>query len=67
MKPDWEGAPEWAKWLAMDEDENWGWYEFKPSPGGDHWVCLGKFEDIGNGEDTKPEWGNTLEPRPWRG
>lgn len=25
-----EGAPEWAKWAAMDEDQNW--YLFKEKP-----------------------------------
>lgn len=30
MKPSWSTAPEWAKWLAMDEDGVWFWFEFKP-------------------------------------
>lgn len=32
MKPDWKDAPEWANWLAMDEDGYWYWYELEPSP-----------------------------------
>jgi len=30
MKPDWKDAPEWASWLAMDEDGEWLWYLVKP-------------------------------------
>lgn len=29
-KPDWKDAPEWAQWLAMDEDRVWWWFENKP-------------------------------------
>ena len=29
-KPDWNNAPKWANWLAMDEDGDWYWYEDKP-------------------------------------
>lgn len=30
MKPSWKDAPEWAKWVAMDSDGVWMWFEFKP-------------------------------------
>ena len=30
MKPSWDEAPEWANWLAMDEDGSWGWFEVAP-------------------------------------
>lgn len=30
MKPSWKDAPEWAKYLAMDEDGTWTWFEEKP-------------------------------------
>ena len=30
MKPSWDEAPEWANWLAMDEDGSWGWFEVEP-------------------------------------
>lgn len=29
-KPDWKDAPEWANWLAMDEDGMWSLFEIKP-------------------------------------
>lgn len=30
MKPDWSDAPEWANYLAMDNNGDWYWYEEKP-------------------------------------
>ena len=31
MKPDWKDAPDWAMWLAMDEDGTWYWFENEPT------------------------------------
>lgn len=31
-KPDWKDAPEWANWLAMDENGSWWWFEQDPEP-----------------------------------
>ncbi len=31
MKPDWKDAPEWARWLAMDDDGEWFWFESEPT------------------------------------
>lgn len=33
MKPDWKYAPDWAKFLAQDEDGSWFWYEAEPIVG----------------------------------
>lgn len=30
MKPNWDDAPEWAKFLCMDDDGSWWWFELKP-------------------------------------
>ena len=30
MRPAWKDAPEWARWLAMDEDGSWWWYAERP-------------------------------------
>ena len=30
MKPDWKNAPKWARWLALDGDGYWCWFEHKP-------------------------------------
>jgi hypothetical protein len=45
IKPQWENAPEWAKWLASDEDGDWYWYEDRPSWGMSDWF----MEGIGDG------------------
>lgn len=31
-KPSWDSAPEWANYLAMDEDGTWWWYQNEPVP-----------------------------------
>lgn len=30
MKPDFEDAPEWAKYLAMDDDGSYYWFDSEP-------------------------------------
>jgi len=68
-KPSWERAPDWAEWLAMDEDYQWRWYENKPTWRFDtevETVC-GQWQTDGEWERAaKPDiiWQNTLEPRP---
>lgn len=62
MKPSWSDAPEWAKYLAMDEDGEWFWYENKPDLASIWWAYTGKIMEA----PTIPD-GNcrdTLEPRP---
>jgi hypothetical protein len=29
-KPDWKDSPTWAKYLAMDDNGDWFWYEIEP-------------------------------------
>ena len=41
-KPSWEDAPEWAQWLAMDDDGEWYWYEEKPKRNKFGWMSLTK-------------------------
>ena len=61
MKPDWKDAPEWANYLAMDEDGNWYWYESEPRPWSTYWgrtcgqTCLASESE---------DWTETLEQRP---
>ena len=60
MKPDWKDAPEWAQWLAMDEDGVWVWYENKP-------VLKVRifFPSSGKYQDAKRlGFRESLEPRP---
>jgi len=68
MKPDWKDAPEWAQWLACDEDGNWYWYEEKPDCVNDEcgWSTrVGAIFDYAgciNG-DICENWKETLEGR----
>lgn len=64
MKPDWKDAPTWAKYLAMDADGVWYWYENKP-------VKLGDDESWTEFTGRQPEqassftnWRKSLEQRP---
>ena len=41
MKPNWKDAPEWAQWLAMDDNWQWFWYEKKPRLGNGWWKIMG--------------------------
>jgi len=65
-KPDWKDAPEWAKFLAMDQDGEWCWYEEKPSPIKAH-VLPHWRAHYGRSEVAtlaNKDWQNTLEGRP---
>lgn len=57
MKPSWKDAPDWAKFVAMDGDERWYWYETKPEwdDQKNKYVTTGKYAATSNG---------TLEERP---
>ena len=64
MKPSWDDAPEWAQWLAMDENGRWFWYEFKPVCKQAYWLG----DDFYNGdmEEALPNtsfWDKSLEQR----
>lgn len=37
MKPNWQYAPTWANYLAMDPSGEWWWYEFEPTFDGAAW------------------------------
>jgi hypothetical protein len=66
MKPDWKDAPDWANWLAMDEDFIWWWYAKAPVFGSES----GLWDNHQNGEVEEAskvyefEPCDTLEPRP---
>jgi hypothetical protein len=61
MKPDWEDAPGWANYLAMDYDGEWWWFERKPVMGCNLWkVDCGMSKRHG----ITGDWRTTLESRP---
>ena len=64
--PSWDGAPEWANWMAQNLNGFWEWYEDKPTPNDeyDHWSheLRGMNAHISGPRNTK--WRNTLHSRP---
>jgi hypothetical protein len=42
MKPSWESAPDWAQWLAQNEDGSWQWFENPPQAS---WSAEGRAEE----------------------
>lgn len=59
-KPDWKNAPEWARFLAMDENGEWWWFEHEPYKTAHFWNSLGQVKPAVN----NLEWQETLEERP---
>lgn len=68
MKPSWDNAPEWANWLALDENGEWYWYEEEPAiPNNDtisyrYWDTYKNFKLAGREKWEK--WEDSLEQRP---
>jgi len=66
MKPNWEDAPEWAKYLAMNENGNWVWHEEMPikqyrGMSSSYWEVRGNCHYA----DPEPKrWDETLEEKP---
>jgi hypothetical protein len=64
MKPDWNDAPEWAKFLAQDKDRDWWWHEVEPKIDWafEEWFCEARHKFAG--DPVVVNWEKTLEPRP---
>lgn len=64
-KPSWDNAPDWAWFIAQDQDGTWCFYEEIPHRIKTGWIQdLGtQSEDCGEG-DFNEDWLSTLEPRP---
>lgn len=63
MKPDWSEAPSWAKFLAMDSNGGWTWYEHIPYRDDVEWLPLKVTHKIKHVE-SMTNWTKTLEERP---
>ena len=63
MKPDWKDAPEWVKYLAMDEDGTWYWYGKEPIAHYNCWAVPNEINSMQADIDTS-NWRDTLEQRP---
>ena len=65
MKPSWDEAPEWASWLAMDEDGSWGWFESEPEVSDDFEVWDSAYTYLPAKKYYGDEyWTDSLERRP---
>lgn len=67
MKPDWKDAPEWAKYLAMDSDGWWYWYENEPVKSYGGWNIRGEHDHDSNRYASAHgyiTWQDSMEPRP---
>jgi len=62
-KPSWKDAPEWANYLAMDEDGIWFWYAERPYAGCRTWDSNSIKEEV-NALIERLDWQDTLEQRP---
>lgn len=60
-KPEWRDAPEWANYIAMDEDGTWWWFENEPRKVGNGWNFGGQSSLV---FFEYSEWSETLERRP---
>jgi len=62
MKPSWDEAPDFAQYLAMDDNGDWYWYEFKPVQRIATWgISAGRYLLALKSEGG---WRNTMEARP---
>ena len=73
--PDWDDAPEWAQWHAVDEDGNRAWFEHCPfavEPDSDVGVWYAQERtastaaaEFGPFDLTGLDWRNSLRHRPY--
>lgn len=62
--PNWDEAPKWAEWWAMDENGDGYWYEGKPELGGLIWKQKDYTRYEPDGVRANAQWRATLQPRP---
>ncbi len=63
LKPNWDNAPDWANYWAVDGDGVAWWYEIKPqhNEGDNGWIGDGV---LSGADSTCESWKETLQPRP---
>lgn len=66
MKPSWDDAPSYARWLCQDQDGRWVWFQCKPVVGKDgrDWRQGRRVGSWDYADVVSPNWRNTLERRP---
>lgn len=69
IEPDWQKAPRWAQWFAIDANGVRSWYEQKPNLHEDDGFWMSLFgESVGSRgrAPTFPQWQESLRERPSR-
>jgi hypothetical protein len=72
MKPRWEDAPDWVKWIARDKDGDWWGFKNKPQLFNGIWddpsqgevFFLGWVYQGKTGLAYEAEWKESMEQRP---
>jgi hypothetical protein len=65
LKVNWEDAPEWAGWFAVDEDGSAFWYERKPETAkSGYWTTGGIGKLCEHRSAMRDIWLDSLEERP---
>lgn len=62
MKPDWDEAPPWARFLTMDKDGMWRWHQLPPNTYDDAWQSGGMMKFAGWQDIV--DWETLMEKRP---
>lgn len=62
-RPDWNDAPDWANYVAMDADGDWWWYEGKPEQMQQSWRGPEKMR-VREAQPLLEIWSESLEERP---
>lgn len=63
ITPDWNNAPEWANFVAMDYDQVWWWHEYEPVRTFYEW----EVESTGRAAPVfgnEMDWMDSLQERP---
>ena len=64
LEPNWEEAPDWANWWAVNEDGDSWWFECEPPLSRDQWLMNGNWNYAGNVNLNGFNWRETLTHRP---
>ena len=63
--PEWEHAPDWASWLAMNSDGRWYWFAKEPELRSTTWSNVwGSYVTEAGRTNGRSGWTETLEQRP---
>ena len=64
LKPNWDNAPEWARYWAVDENGCCWWYENEPVIEDDYWTRSNNNTDVLSDDNVCVTWRESLHERP---